>query len=240
MIYLVILALAAAAGLLWILYRRSPRLAGVVGIAGVAAIAAFAAVHGAASGGVVILVLAGVAWLVWYFLFSGRVRTATPVVRARITHIAFAAFFIAYTFGILAWLAAGLIASFTGSSRSFHERMHAYGGAPAIVMVSASDVAPFSIDGSRRIREMTLRASAQTTISFENEIADTETACAVVRCSAQDRARGFVAIEHNISLYRRSGEIVFRGTHTRPRVDATRPKWEQEPVTITETFVVPF
>jgi signal transduction histidine kinase len=170
--------------------------------------------RGGAGGAATIAVVVFLAWLAWFVLFSGSVRTATPEFRAKLIHIAFLAFFTIYALGIGAWLTAGLVAAVTGHSESLHERMHAYGGAPDVLEVHADDIAPFSIDGSRRIREMTFRANSRAQILFTNNGADPDTSCRT-RCSDAERDVG-VAIEHNLAIYRFSGEPVFVGQRITP------------------------
>ncbi len=239
MIYVLLAGLAAVIGVVWRLRRRAPRVALGVVAAAILTLAIGLMVGRALGSGIAVLVIAGVAVLAWFVLFSGRVRTATPQFRARALHLLFAAFFVAYAGGIALWLTAGFLAAITGHSSGLHERMHAYGGAPALVTVEADDVAPFYVDGSRRIREMTLREATEMTIEFSNSIASAKTACGFVRCSKEDRERGFVSVEHNISIYRPSGEAVFIGRHTSATIDPALEEWEQEPVVIAETFVAP-
>lgn len=206
------------------------RVAGSIVVAAIVGLAVFLVVIGAAAGGVFILFISVAAGLVWFLLFSGRVRTATPVFRARLVHIAFTGFFVLYGFGIVMWLTAGLIAAIAGHSPAFHERMHAYGGAPAVLSVSVSDIEPFNIDGSSRIREMTLRAGRRSTIEFTNE------ACEYA-CGAGDEVPEPAAFEHNISIYRLSGEPVFVGARIRPSESDADPG--PDPVTATYTFDTP-
>jgi signal transduction histidine kinase len=165
-------------------------------------------------GAITIVVLAFGAALVWFFLFSGRVRTARPEFRSRLMHVAFVLFFAGYSLAIGAWLLAGLITAFTGHSPSLHERMHAYGGAPDVLEVEASDIAPFSIDGSRRIREMTFRATSRAQILFTVYGADPDTVCGA-RCTEREREVG-VPIEHSVSIYRLEGRPVFVGDRLAP------------------------
>ena len=138
----------------------------IVGIAAAAALFIGGGVD--ALGGMLffIAVVGAVALGIWFFLFSGRVRTATPPSRKRLWHLLFLAFFVAYAFGLAAWFVAGLIPGIAGNVDGFHERLHAYGGAPRFVRIRATDIGPFSIEGSQRIREMTLRANTETTIEW--------------------------------------------------------------------------
>jgi signal transduction histidine kinase len=180
----------------------------------VLALAIFVGSRGAVPGAVTIVLLSSGAGLIWFFLFSGRVRTATPEFRGRLMHVVFLMFFSAYALAIGSWLAAGLIAGITGHSRSLHERMHAYGGAPDVLEVSADDIAPFSIDGSRRIREMAFRASSRGQIMFQVRGADPDTTCKT-RCSEREKEVG-VALEHNVSIYDSHGTSVFVGGRISP------------------------
>ena len=239
MIVLVLLAVAAFGGVLWLVSKRSARALLIVCVAAIVGLATLMAVLGAPGGGAALVLIAGAAALIWFVLFSGRVKTATHEFRARIVHWLFTAFFIAYAGGIFLWLGAGFLAAITGHSNGLHERMHAYGGAPAVVRVHADDVAPFSIDGSRRIRELTLRAGTDTTIEFSNGVADAETACAFVRCTKEDRERGFTSIQHNISIYRPSGEAIFIGERTYATINPNEDVYAQEDYRVTQTFVAP-
>jgi len=214
-ILLPILVAAALAGVFFALRGKQFRfLPGIVIAIPVLALASLVGVRGAPEGAITILVLGVIAWSVWLFLFSGRLRTSTKKVRSTVWHLMFVGFFVAYAFGIVTWLTAGLIAAFTGHSPSLHERMHAYGGAPDVLEVEASDIAPFSIDGSRRIREMTFRAGGRAQIVFTNSGADAKTSCGS-RCTDIERERG-VPIEHNVAIYRRVGEPVFIGKRITP------------------------
>jgi signal transduction histidine kinase len=217
-----ILAAVVLAGIFFILRKKNARfLPGMVLAIPLLGLTLLVGIQGGWGGGVAVLVIGAIAWSVWLLLFSGRVRTATTAFRARVWHIIFVGFFVVYALGIAMWLAAGLIAAFTGHSPALHERMHAYGGAPDILEVDAGDIAPFSIDGSRRIREMTLRANSRAQILFNNFGADPKTSCRT-RCSEVEREAG-VAIEHNLSIYRSAGPPVFIGTHITPML--SRNEW---------------
>ncbi|MFY9586804.1 MAG: histidine kinase dimerization/phosphoacceptor domain-containing protein, partial [Actinomycetota bacterium] len=239
MIIVAPVAVVALGVLLWLLIKRSPRAVLALCVAGILGLATLAAARGAPAGGAALVLIAGGAALVWFVLFSGRVKTATPAFRARVVHWLFTAFFIAYAGGIALWLGAGLLAAIAGHSDGLHERMHAYGGSPDVVKVHADDIAPFSVDGSRRIKEMTLRAGTTTTIEFSNGAADTETACAFVRCTKEDRELGIVSIQHNISIYRSSGEAVFVGEKTYASINPNEDRYNQEDFVVIERFVAP-
>lgn len=211
-------------------FASKERVAASIVVATILGLAVFLAVMGAPVGGVFIVFVAVAAVLVWFFLFSGRVRTATPVFRARLVHIAFTGFFVLYAVGIVMWLTAGLIAAIAGHSPAFHERMHAYGGAPAVMSVNVSDIEPFVIDGSSRIREMTLRADRRSTIEFTNEVCE-------YACGAGDEVPEPAAFEHNISIYKLSGEPVFVGERIKPSESDADPG--PDPAAATYTFDTP-
>ena len=163
---------------------------------------------------ITIVAIGTIAALIWFFLVRGRVATAKPEFRRGMWHFGFLIFFSLYALAIGGWLVTGLIAGITGHSRSLHERMHAYGGAPDVLEVAAGDIAPFSVDGSRRIREMTFRASSRATILFTVHGADPETTCGK-RCTPDEKEVG-VPLEHNVSIYRRTGPAVFIGGRISP------------------------
>jgi signal transduction histidine kinase len=193
----------------------------------------FVGLRGGWGGAITIAVISGVAALVWFLLFSGRVRTATPAFRARILHVIFALFFTGYALWIAVWLIAGAVTSATAHSESLHARMHAYGGVPDVQVVEADAIAPFRIDGSTRIREMTFRAGDTGRIDFLNSPADADASCTSL-CTAADRERGTVAIKHNISIYQAGGDAIFKGDPIQPSSAVEAP-----PATITYTFDVP-
>ena len=190
------------------------RLKPLVLVLPVLALATLVGLRGGVPGAVTIIVIASLAALIWFLLFSGRVRTATPAFRKRLMHIVFLGSFSLYALAIVAWLAAGLIAGITGHSHSLHERMHAYGGAPDVLEVKADDIAPFSIDGSRRVREMMFRASSRARILFTVTGADPRTTCRT-RCTQEEKELG-VPLEHNVSIYRKGGPAVFVGARITP------------------------
>src|SRR5207249_710353 len=96
----------------------------------------------AVAASIAVVVIAAASWVIWFALYSGRVRTATHDFRARLTHVAFMLFFVSYALGIALWLVVGLLAGITGHSAGLHERMHRFGGAPNVLIVAADDVAP--------------------------------------------------------------------------------------------------
>lgn len=150
--------------------RPRPLFMGLVGtLVGTAALAAFFIGIGHDEVGgtlVVVSVVGAIALAIWFFLYSGRIRTATLSTRKRLWHLLFVGFFVTYALGLSAWFAAGLVSGIAGNVDSVHERLHAYGGAPSVVQIRAADVGPFSIEGSQRIREITLRSGTHTTIEF--------------------------------------------------------------------------
>ncbi|MEX2556771.1 MAG: hypothetical protein WEB06_14235 [Actinomycetota bacterium] len=159
----------------------------------------------------------------WFFLFSGRVRTATPSARKRLWHALFLGFFAVYALGLGGWFVAGLATGIAGNVDGLHERLHKYGGAPNVVTIKASDVGPFSIEGSQRIREITLRAGTLTTIEF--------TAAQTV-----DKR----AIPHNIAILD-GAERIFTSAQNAPRFLGQPDEYGDlyEDVTIFPSFRAP-
>ncbi len=159
----------------------------------------------------------------WFFLFSGRFRTATPSARNRLWHGLFLGFFALYALGLGGWFVAGLATGIAGNVDSLHERLHEYGGAPNVVTIKASDVGPFSIEGSQRIREITLRAGTLTTIEFT---------------SAQTEDKR--AIPHNIAILD-GAERIFTSPQNAPRFLGQPDEWGDlyEDTTIFPSFRAP-
>jgi signal transduction histidine kinase/plastocyanin len=147
-----------------------------------------------------LLVLGAMAAGIWFFLFSGRVRTATKEGRTKIWHRLFLAFFTFYVFGLLAWLAAGLLPAIAHHVPSLHDRLHAYGGVSNVIDVSADEIAPFSVDGSQRIREMTMREGSTVVINFTNSP------------TYED-----LVYPHNVAIGTTGGETIFRGPDLLPK-----------------------
>ncbi|MGH2786270.1 MAG: cupredoxin domain-containing protein, partial [Actinomycetota bacterium] len=139
-------------------------------------------------------------YLLWLFLFSGRVRTATKEFRTRLWHWLFLGFFTFYVLGLLAWLAAGLLPAIAHHVPAFHDKLHAYGGVSNVVEVGASEIGPFSVEGSRRIREMTLREGSTVVISFTNSPTD-------------DGA----VFPHNVTVRTANGATIFAGPNLLPK-----------------------
>jgi len=181
--------------------------------------------------------LAFAGWVAWILLFSGKVRTATPEFRADLTHVLFVAFFATYSLAIALWLAAGAIVAVTGHSDELHARMHAIGGAPETLQVGADEIAPFTIDGSERIREMTFRAGSRAKIEFTNSPAASITPCEVA-CHGDGSDQG-VPVEHNISIYRPNGEAIFKGERLAPVAEGTGTQKELRPAVIIYRFDAP-
>lgn len=149
---------------------------------------------------VTMAVIAAGAFAIWFLLFSGRVRTATPTARRKLWHVMFMLFFIGYSAALAAWMVSGIVAAVAHHNDAFHERLHAYGGAPDTVLVEATDAQPFRIDGSRRIREMTIRSGG--------------TAKIALRVSA-DVDGEYIVFTHNISV-RDGTTTIFRGEEVAP------------------------
>lgn len=137
--------------------------------------------------------------LVWFVLFSGRVRTANKAFRAKVWHALFLGFFGIYVLGLAAWLTAGLIPAIAHHVPGLHTRLHEFGGAPNAFNVAASEIGPFSVEGSRRIREMTLRAGDTVIINFTN---------------APDEAGQ--PFQHNLSIRDAAGRAIFVGETIAP------------------------
>ena len=107
---------------------------------------------------VVVVAIPIVIVLAWYWLFSKTAGRLGPETRLKIWHGLFLAFFVVYATMLATWLAAGIVAAVAHHDSAFHTRLHSYGGAPDVMSVTATDAQPFTIDGSKRIREITLRA----------------------------------------------------------------------------------
>ena len=147
----------------------------------------------------------------WFFLFSGMVRTATKEGRMRIWHRFFLAFFAFYVFALLAWLTAGLLPAIAHHVPSLHERLHGYAGVSNVISVEASDIAPFSVEGSQRIREMTIREGSNVVINFVNGPTDEG-----------------LAYPHNITIAGADGSMIFRGPDLLPRPGDGINEWGDE------------
>jgi signal transduction histidine kinase len=150
---------------------------------------------------IVAIAIAGiVAAAVWYLVFSGRAPTATKESRAKVWHVLFLTFFSVYVLGLLAWMVAGLLPAIAHHVPSLHERLHAYGGAADVIDVTASEIEPFGIEGSQRIREMTFREGTLAVIHFTNEPTYEE-----------------AAFPHNIAVLDDGGRVLFQGETSTPR-----------------------
>ena len=179
--------------------RLTPLLTAVFTVSIVAGIVLFmTGLNGIAGPFLVVGIYGSIALGVWFFLFSGKVRTAQPTARKRLWHGLFFAFFIPYALGLGAWLIAGLIPGVAGHSHALHERLHAFGGAPRVVQVVASDVQPFSIEGTQRIREITIRAGGRALIEFTS--------------TPTDDGRVF---EHNLAIFEGT-QVLFTGDFVMP------------------------
>ncbi|HJR18304.1 MAG TPA: hypothetical protein VJ922_01165 [Actinomycetota bacterium] len=139
-------------------------------------------------------------FVIWFFLFSERVRTAKKGFRAHVWHWLFLGFFTFYVLGLLAWLAAGLLPAIAHHVPAFHDRLHAYGGVANVIEVEAAEIGPFAVEGSQRIREMTMRESSIVVISFTNSPTDDGS-----------------AYPHNVTIRTKGGETIFAGPNLVPR-----------------------
>lgn len=173
----------------------------VVGVVVVLAMDTAIAINGGAGPLLGMLVFQAIVAGLWFFLFSGRVPTATKAGRTRIWHPLFLAFFTVYVLALLAWLAAGLLPAIAHHVPSLHDRLHAYGGVSNVIEVEASEIAPFSVDGSQRIREMTMREGSTVVINFTNSPVFDEVE---------------TAYPHNMTVATRGGATIFKGSDTRP------------------------